>query len=222
MKNRSRRPFVRTLLPRAGISLFAMASALLIGFFSGTTVMGGADMMRGKRMMHRCEESVRSKEISKLAGHILSVNPSLGDSMSMRIAEEFYRAADSASEGSDFALLLAAVAETESEYKLDAVSRRGAVGMCQIIPVTARNVARTNGMEYRRDMLYDPVYCIRIQAIILKELREKHGISGACAGYNGGPRNAKKFSRGQPIPNETRKYIIGVKSSLRVIRKSVR
>lgn len=222
MKARLRRSPRVILLSRAGISIFAVISALLIGFFSGTTVMGGADIMREKRMLHRCEESVRDKEISRLAGHIRSVNPALGDSMSMIIAGEFYRAADSASEGSDFALLLAAVAETESEYRLDVVSSKGAVGMCQIIPVTARNIARSNGLEYSREMLYDPAYCIKIQAIILKELREKHGIAGACAGYNGGPKSAKKLARGQPIPNETRKYIADVKISLKIIKKSVK
>ena len=72
-------------------------------------------------------------------------------------------------------LLLAAIARAESQFRFDAVSRAGAVGLMQIMPLVAHN------MGYTREALFD----IRMQraALLAKEKRPLAEIA-AQSGYS--------------------------------------
>ena len=60
-------------------------------------------------------------------------------------------------------LLLSAIARAESEFRFDAVSKAGAVGLMQIMPSVARN------MGYDREQLFDPRTSAEIAAQLLHE-----------------------------------------------------
>lgn len=87
-------------------------------------------------------------------------------------------------------LLLSAIARAESEFRFDAVSKAGAVGLMQIMPSVARN------MGYDREQLFDPRISAEIAAQLLHEnnamLRLPEGFDSAervkfiLACYNAG------------------------------------
>ena len=60
-------------------------------------------------------------------------------------------------------LLLSAIARVESEFRFDAVSKAGAVGLMQIMPSTAKS------MGYEREQLFDAEISARIAAMLLHE-----------------------------------------------------
>ncbi len=86
--------------------------------------------------------------------------------------------------------LLRALVRQESLFQANARSRAGALGLTQLLPSTARSVARSVlRVRYRRAFLYDPGVNARIGAAYLKRLSDQFGESlvFALAAYNGGP-----------------------------------
>ena len=77
------------------------------------------------------------------------------DTMFKRIGENY---------GVDW-LLLSAIARAESEYRFDAVSKAGAVGLMQIMPLVAKS------MGYERSQLFDAEISAEIAAKLLVENR---------------------------------------------------
>lgn len=63
-------------------------------------------------------------------------------------------------------LLLSAIARAESEFRFDAVSSAGAVGLMQVMPLVAKN------MGYEREQLFDPRICAEVAAKLLHENNE--------------------------------------------------
>ena len=85
---------------------------------------------------------------------------------------------------------LRALVRQESLFQTNARSRAGALGLTQLLPSTARSVARSVlRVRYRRAFLYDPGVNARIGAAYLQRLMERFGGSlvFALAAYNGGP-----------------------------------
>lgn len=60
-------------------------------------------------------------------------------------------------------VLLSAIARAESEFKFDAVSKAGAVGLMQVMPSTARS------MGYEREQLFDAEVSAEVAAKLLHE-----------------------------------------------------
>ena len=167
------------------------------------------------------EQNTHYKDVYSLANHIKSVNTDINDSEALMMARVFYDEADSVKSGSDFALLLAAMAEAESHYRIDKISSAGAKGLCQIMPATGKEYAKKNGIKFSDDSLFNPQFCIKLQAIIMKDLRDEHGLSAALVAYNGGPKHAKNYEKGKKdaIPTESINYIQKVKLNLEKITK---
>lgn len=168
----------------------------------------------------KISENERISDEFKLAKHIKEVNPSLSDSESIIMSKAFFSSADSVKAGSDFAWLLAAMAEAESHYQTDKTSKAGAKGVCQIMPNTGKAYADQNGIKFSVDSLFNPEFCIRLQAIIMKDLRNQHGLSAALVAYNGGPKHAKNWEKGNKsvIPSESKNYVIKVKTNMRTMK----
>ena len=83
--------------------------------------------------------------------------------------------------------LLLAVAAAESRFAGKARSDKGAVGVMQVMPPTAREVAAEVGLE--KWSLEDPFYGALIGGLYLKKMlaRYKGDINLALAAYNAGP-----------------------------------
>jgi soluble lytic murein transglycosylase len=107
--------------------------------------------------------------------------------------------------------LLAAVIYQESKFHSDARSDRGAVGLMQLLPATAKGIAaRTGGTTFRVDDLYDPEINVRYGAWYLRHLLDKYGSERlALAAYNAGQANVDRW-RARRIPiqfEETRDFV---------------
>jgi hypothetical protein len=89
----------------------------------------------------------------------------------------------------------------ESRFKPDAVSRKGAQGIAQFMPETAR----LSGLENP----FDPLEAIAKSGQLLRALRHDFGNIGlAAAAYNAGSERVRDWLGGRrPLPQETRAYV---------------
>ena len=99
------------------------------------------------------------------------------------------------------------VIRQESNYDLFAVSSKGACGLMQLMPGTARDQARRLSIPYQVNRLVeDPAYNIRIGSAFLHGRIDHYGgsIPLALAAYNAGSGNVGKWLRahGDPRGNE--------------------
>lgn len=94
--------------------------------------------------------------------------------------------------------LIAAIARQESVFTANARSPRGAVGVMQLVPSTARGHARALGLAVPPD-LGDPDINIRLGAREIAYLLRRFGaIEPALAAYNGGETRTRRWWRRQP------------------------
>ena len=112
-------------------------------------------------------------------------------------------------EGVD-ARLVDAVIRVESGYRPDARSRKGAMGLMQLMPATAQRYAV-------RDP-YNPTDNINAGTRHLKSLLDRFELSIALAAYNAGEAAVERF-RGIPPYAETQDY---VRQVLRLFRSAPR
>ena len=133
--------------------------------------------------------------------------------------------------------LILAVIRQESAFQEDAESSAGALGLMQLMPGTAKAVAKKTGLPYAKGRLTsDPGYNISLGRAYLSELLGKFGGSYvlAIASYNAGPARAVEWvgKNGDPrrkgvdtidwiesIPfSETRNYVQRVIENVQVYR----
>jgi len=108
--------------------------------------------------------------------------------------------------------LIRAVVKVESDYNPRAVSTRGARGLMQLMPETARDMRVANP--------FDPEENIRGGAHYLRLMLDqfKGDIELALAAYNAGPTAVRRYG-GIPPYEETRNYVSRVKKYLRLLRR---
>jgi len=112
--------------------------------------------------------------------------------------------------------LIAAIARQESGFVAHAMSPRGAIGVLQLLPSTARLHAKALGLGSQPD-LRDPELNLRLGARELSFLMRRFGaVEAALAAYNGGLTRARgwwqrspdrhRFTEEIPVP-ETYNYV---------------
>jgi soluble lytic murein transglycosylase-like protein len=106
--------------------------------------------------------------------------------------------------------LVRAVIVVESGFNPRAVSKKGAVGLMQLQPATAR--------RYGVKDIYDPDQNIRAGAHYLSDLltRFNSNLELALAAYNAGEEAVERYGRHVPPYAETRSYVPNV---MRVYQK---
>jgi soluble lytic murein transglycosylase len=132
--------------------------------------------------------------------------------------------------------LVFALARQESEFNPNAGSKVGAQGLMQIMPGTAKLIAKQHGIKHSPGQLMDPHYNVKLGAAHLGDLIADHGGSYVLTlvSYNAGPRRSREwiaeygdFRTGQIDPidwvesipfQETRQYVQKVMQNLHVYR----
>jgi soluble lytic murein transglycosylase-like protein len=94
--------------------------------------------------------------------------------------------------------LVRAVIQVESAYNERARSPKGAMGLMQLMPATARQYAVANP--------YDPAANIEAGVKHLKSLLQRLPVALALAAYNAGEATVQRFNGIPPYP-ETRNYV---------------
>jgi soluble lytic murein transglycosylase-like protein len=95
-------------------------------------------------------------------------------------------------------VLVSALIQVESNYRPRARSHKGAMGLMQLMPATAR--------QYKVRNPYDPSANIAAGVKHLKSLIDRWGVEMALAAYNAGEAAVRKF-KGVPPYRETRTYV---------------
>lgn len=134
-----------------------------------------------------------------------------------------------------------AIARQESEFNVSAVSRVGALGLLQLMPGTAEQLAKKAGMTFSQAKLTtDPGYNATLGAAFLGQQLDRYNGSYVLtfAGYNAGPRRADQWikrygdPRGKDIDTvvdwieripyaETRSYIQRVMENYEVYKMRI-
>ena len=105
------------------------------------------------------------------------------------------------------------VISAESRFNVYAKSYCGAIGLMQIMPKTAKSIAKKYEIDYID--LYDIESNIEIGVAYLAHLKRKYGsYELIAAGYNGGNGGANKYKKylngdlsQDSIPTQTRQYV---------------
>ncbi len=113
--------------------------------------------------------------------------------------------------GYDWKLILAII-RTESQFNARAKSHKGARGLMQVMPSTAKWLSPQLGLAYKgRDSLYDPKYNVRLGTHYLRMMHKKFGnIEKAIVAYNRGPSGLERYLRqGRKFPPEYLVIVMG-------------
>lgn len=91
--------------------------------------------------------------------------------------------------------LILAVIKIESEFSPVAVSKRGAIGLMQVMPKTGEFVANNTGISYNgRKSLYDPLINVKLGIRYLSLLADRYDTTESALGaYNYGPANFERI-----------------------------
>ncbi len=126
-----------------------------------------------------------------------------------RISAELHRIIDSAASRSDISpQLIRAVIGAESNYEPRAVSSRGAIGLMQLLPDTAKRFGAQDP--------FDPVQNVSAGAAYLKWLMGffRDDLELVLAGYNAGEQAVVRAGHKVPPYAETRAYVKKVMANL--------
>ena len=191
MDQKERKPFA--LFPLLASFLLFFASSCTLPITAGATVAAYMDVQGNLHYMQG-----KSNRTNRKIAINRPVPRSTGNFSSQTI-NAFIHAA--ASEHGIDPLLIKAIIKTESNFDPAAVSPKGAQGLMQLMPATAKDLQVSNP--------FDPQENITGGAKYLRFLLDSYrwDLELSLAAYNAGPGNVK-----QAIPNipETRAYVVKV------------
>ncbi|MDE2363943.1 MAG: lytic transglycosylase domain-containing protein [Hyphomicrobiales bacterium] len=100
---------------------------------------------------------------------------------------------------------LRAIMRVESRGAVRAKSRKGAMGLMQIMPETWAYLRARHGFGSNP---YDPRENVLAGAAYVREMHDRYGAPGFLAAYNAGPGRYEEFlNNGRSLPAETRNYV---------------
>jgi Transglycosylase SLT domain len=109
------------------------------------------------------------------------------------------------------AVWIRAVLRAESAGDPRAISRKGAIGLMQIMPDTWADLRIRHRLG---NDPYAPLDNIASGAAYIRELLDRYGSPGWIAAYNAGPGRYEASLGGQQLPQETRDYVAVVTTAI--------
>lgn len=124
--------------------------------------------------------------------------------------------------------LVYAVIKVESDFKKDAISKSGALGLMQILPNTAKWIAKELGEEYLKDKMFEPETNILYGCFYLDYLFDRFGdMEIVICAYNAGEGKVLdwiengKLERSEIDYEETRNYLAKVEKYYRIYKSKI-
>lgn len=127
--------------------------------------------------------------------------------------------------------LVWAIIREESHFRHDAISRAGAMGLMQIMPLTGKDIAMRLGVTITDNDLLNPEININFGTFYIQSMLKMFNgdMDKAMAAYNGGPGNVKKWLESsfmksdEDFPTaitflETQEYITKVRNSYHIYK----
>jgi soluble lytic murein transglycosylase-like protein len=161
-------------------------------------------------------DSVRQYKLQKIMKIIRYHNPDLSSSEVYDIANEIYEMSVKYTNLNINLLCALITHESAGTWDPEIVSKAGAMGLMQIMPVTGYFLAECEGIPWSspEEVLFNPVYNIRAGSRFLSMLLMRYGLDGALAAYNAGEKHASIWIANgkddQFLWDETREYIPAV------------
>lgn len=161
------------------------------------TLNGGGEVLVDVRLVDRIEPAVQpgTRPVAAPAAAATAAQPLKPRSTRSPYAQLVRAAADRHRVDAE---ILHAVIAVESGYRADAVSRRGAKGLMQLMPATVE--------RYDVQDPFDPAANIDAGARYLRYLFDQFGMRGGLAAYNAGEGAVGRF-HGVPPYRETVRYV---------------
>lgn len=161
-------------------------------------------------------DSIRQYSIQKVLAIIDRFNSSMEPNLKYDIANTVYEMSVKYP-NLDVDLICATIThESGRTWDPQVESHAGALGLMQVMPPTGMFVAADEGLIWTspHDVLFNPIYNIRIGCRYLSALISDYDLDGGLAAYNGGLRRAALWiKQGRPdgiLWDETTKYIPSV------------
>lgn len=158
-------------------------------------------------------DRARSAAIGKIQRIIERFNPDMTTATKAKVADSIYEMSIKYP-NLDVDLICATIThESARAWEPEVVSRAGAMGLMQIMPRTGKWLSKYEGIEWTtpEEILFDPVYNIRLGTRYLSALIETYDLEGGLAAYNGGGKRAAMWlARNKAegvLWDETRNYI---------------
>lgn len=158
----------------------------------------------------------RQSSIDKVIGIINRYNSDMSDSLKWAIANEIYLMTQKYPNLNVNFVSATITHESAKTWEPTVTSPVGAMGLMQVMPQTGAFLAVEEGIEWTTpdEILYDPIYNIRLGCRYLNHLVGLYEKDGGLAAYNGGPRRAEMWiaaNRNNTILwEETRSYVPAV------------
>jgi len=171
-------------------------------------------------------DSIRQFNVQKIMKIIDTYNPNMPSSMKYEIADEIYRLSLKYTNVNVDLICATITHESAKTWDPMVTSQAGAMGLLQIMPITGIYLAAEEGITWTNadEILYDPIYNLRMGVRYLSSLIEMYGLEGGLAAYNGGERRAALWlahnkAEGILYP-ETKDYIPSIMKIYRDFQRS--
>jgi len=119
-------------------------------------------------------------------------------------------------------LLVSALIFSESRFKEKAISSAGAIGLMQLMPLTAVEVSKELKMvEFIQEDLFNPTSNIQIGCYYLSKLKRRlqsNETWWVLAAYNAGEANVRKWKK-DALPNQSKMEVIQFKETRHYVKK---
>lgn len=162
-------------------------------------------------------DSIRQYHILKVMKIIEKHNKEMTSLEAYEIASEIYNLSQKYPNLNVDLLCAVITHESAGTWNPRVVSKAKAMGLMQIMPVVGCFVAQYEGITWTtpEEILFNPIYNLRIGCRLLSALIEQYGLEGGLAAYNGGEKQASMWLANGRDPkylwNETREYIPAVR-----------
>jgi soluble lytic murein transglycosylase-like protein len=197
-------------------------SLLLILFLTAFGSIAAKEIMAGEEIHNRAETAIVMSRLKKAVEDnnvIKAIN--LNGSATRLTDDEKNRLAKAVKEcskidGHDPFLLLALI-EVESGYDRLAVSEKGAVGLLQVMPFVARELADELNIEFGEDdTLHDMEINLKLGSYYLAKMMKRYGDTTlALEAYNLGPAKLEELLEGGRLKKRYTKKTFKIRDRLK-------